>query len=170
MEYHFTNWNVLVGLGSTNGLLPTRGSVMLDVVAVAMVAVSGLLLLSIFLARVQKKHQLHRSIQLVLIVLLSIAIVLFEIDMRVYTDWEQLAEPSAYFESGWVHAALWIHLTFAIPTPFVWAYVVTQALRKIEWDSESYRHRHRVWGWVASLMMFGTAVTGWLFYWIAFCA
>ena len=80
-----------------NGLLPTRGSLMLDLVAIAMVAVTIVLCYSIYLVRVHKKHKLHRRIQIATAITLSVALLFFELDVRLFTDWRVLAEPSPYF-------------------------------------------------------------------------
>ena len=155
---------------------------MLDTVVLAMGIVMLTLGISFYFAKYARQFKWHRNIQLTLTILLSLTIVLFEIDVRFFTDWRMLAEPSPYLETGWVDRALWIHLGFAIPTPFLWGYVVLMALKKIEWESEQYRaselHRaseqyraqHRRWGWLASLFMLGTTLTGWTFYWLAFVA
>ena len=153
-----------------NGFLPTRGSVMLDLVFVVMGAVLVCLTISIVLARYWKQFRFHRTIQVVLTVLLSVAILLFEVDMRFFTNWRELAKPSPYYESGVVSTSLVIHLVFAIPTPFVWAYVIWKALTSIRWAGDDYRQRHRFWGRVAAGAMVMTTVTGWCFYWLAFVA
>lgn len=142
---------------------------MLDVVVVAMVAVLILLAISIGLVR-SGRLKWHRNLQTTLAVVLAVTVAAFEIEMRFFVNWRDLAAPSPFYAGGWVDRSLWLHLAFAIPTPFVWGYVLCQAWRKIEWNSDRYRVRHRRWGWCATLLMLLTAVTGWLFYWIAFAA
>lgn len=152
-----------------NGLLPTRGSLMLDVIIIATGTILLALLVSVSLVR-RRHYHWHRSIQIVLTILLTIAIVLFEIDIRIFTDWRKLAEPSPFYESGIVNWSLIVHLIFAIPTPFIWFFVIWKALRLIRWEQTDYRTEHRFWGRLAAFMMFMTTVTGWLFYWLAFAA
>src|SRR5436189_3672551 len=96
------------------GFLGTRGSLMLDVVFLAMFAVLPLLAVSIYLVK-QKKFSVHKRINLILGVVLLIAVLAFEIDMRFFTNWEDLAEKSPYFDaaSKWTSIAgisLIIHL------------------------------------------------------------
>ena len=145
---------------------------MLDFVTIAMLGIVAVLLTSIYLVRKRRKFRLHKTIQITTAVVLLCAIVAFEIDVRFITDWRELAEPSPYYESGVVDGALVIHLMFAIPTPFVWIYTIVGALRNIPKDPGpcEYSPRHRRWGWISTWLMIGTAVTGWIFYWLAFMA
>lgn len=155
-----------------NGFLPTRGSWMLDFVTVAMLAVSLVLCCSIFLVRVRKNRRLHRLIQIVTAVVLALALIAFEIDVRFLTDWRALAAPSPYYESGWVQRILWIHLMFAIPTPLVWGALLIVSLKRFRssFEQGSFNQFHRRGGWLAALLMFMTAITGWIFYYVAFVA
>lgn len=154
------------------GFLPTRGSFMLDFVVVAMTLVIPLMAFSIILARRGQRH-LHRAIQIVMALVLLVAVAAFEIDLRLITkNWRELAEPSPYYESGWVDRWLWIHLAFAVPTPLWWGWVIFGALRKFPRDLKGSEHVavHRRRGWIAAVLMTGTAVTGWIFYGVAFVA
>lgn len=155
-----------------NGLLPTRGSLMLDLVAIAMVAVTIVLCYSIYLVRVHKKHKLHRRIQIATAITLSVALLFFELDVRLFTDWRVLAEPSPYFESGFVQNCLYVHLFFAIPTPILWIVVIWTACRgfKDGFEKGSFNRIHRISGRIAAAFMFATAITGWIFYYTAFVA
>jgi hypothetical protein len=50
--------------------------------------------------------------------------------------------------------------------------VIVQALRKFPKPPQPGMHSssHKFWGWLASIGMFLTAVTGWIFYYLAFVA
>lgn len=154
------------------GFLPFRGSLMLDTVCVAMVGITIALAVSIYLVRYQRQERWHRTIQLVLASVLAVAVLAFELDLRLLTNWRELARESVYYPSGWVDRVLWIHLLFAIPTPLMWGAIIVSALRNYSHrrHDAKYWERHRWWGRLAAGMMFGTAVSGWVFYWIAFVA
>ena len=163
-------------LAQFGGFLGTRGSLMLDVVFLAMFAVLPLLALSIFLVK-QKKYAQHKLINLILGIVLLIAVLAFEIDMRFFTEWEELAKDSPYFEeqNKWTSIAglaLIIHLCFAIPTLVRWIYVIAQALRKFPSPPMPSEHSgsHSNWAWLAAGGMFLTAITGGIFYYLAFVA
>lgn len=164
--------------GGLPGFLPgSRASLMLDVVFVAMFAIAPVLLLSIYLVRTRRRYALHKRLQLALAGILLVAVGLFEIDMQLFTDWEALAEGSPYYQPGnkWgstVGRSLVIHLSFAVPTLVLWIVVVVQALRRFSSPPLPGGHSrwHARYGWLATVGMLLTALTGWVFYWLAFVA
>lgn len=155
-----------------NGFLPTRGSWMLDFVVVAMLGVTVALAFSIYQIRVKKNPVLHRNIQIWTAVALAIVLVCFEIDVRFLTAWRELAEDSPFYQSGIVDRWLYLHLLFAIPTPFIWAGVIVLAMRKFKtgFNQGNFNRFHRIMGRIAAAFMILTAVTGWIFYYVAFVA
>ena len=148
---------------------------MLDFVFLAMFAVIPAMAVSIALVRLRRKYTIHKRVQLVLAIVLLVSVLLFELDLRFFSKWQERAEPSPYFTAGsWCAAwyALLIHLSFAVPTLFLWGYVVTGAVRNFAKPPQpsAYSQKHRRIGWIAAWWMFGTAATGWVFYWMAFVA
>lgn len=154
-----------------DGFLGWRGSLMMDVVFLAMFAIVPLLCVSIALVRYRKKYVAHKRIQISLSTILAVAVLLFEIDVRMYA-WQPRAEPSPYYATGWVNWALWIHLPFAISTAVLWIYVLAWALRNIPHPPRpgAWSARHRFWARLAALDMLATAITGCTFYFFAFIA
>jgi uncharacterized membrane protein YozB (DUF420 family) len=159
----------------TTGFIPgSRGSFMLDFVFTAMFGILLVLAWSIRLAK-QGKYELHKRVQVVSALVLLVAVIAFEVDMRFGTGWKHLAEPSPYWsETGvsYVWIALAIHLCFAIPTPFIWGFVIYEGFRKFPAPLGPGPHsqRHKRWGWIAAAGLFLTSVTGWIFYALAFVA
>jgi len=154
-----------------DGVLGTRASIMLDVVFLAMFAVVPVLGWSIWLVKSKQNFALHKQVQLVLGIVLLVAVVLFEADMRFATNWRERAEPSPYYGTL-VFPSLYVHLFFAVPTALIWIVTIVQALRKMPSPPRpcEYSATHRFWGWLAALEMLATAVTGWIFYYLAFVA
>lgn len=156
------------------GFLPARGSLMLDLVALAMIAVTIVMFTSLYFVRYKRWVKVHRVIQVVTAAVLLLAVVAFEIDVRFFTRWRELAKPSPFYESGVVDGSLWIHLLFALPTPFLWGFIIFQAHRNFQKPDRSadasFWQRHRWHGRVGTAMMLMTAVTGWTFYYLAFVA
>lgn len=160
-----------------DGFLGTRASLMLDVVFLAMFAVLPAMAASIALARYHRNWRAHKQVQLTLAIVLLVAVVAFEVDMQFLTEWELRAEPSPYFTAAakWTSPAgiaLAVHLFFAIPTAVLWTYVVVGALRNFPTPPHPtpYSPRHKFWARLAAVEMCMTAVTGWIFYWLAFVA
>lgn len=153
-----------------NGFLGTRGSLMLDLVTLAMILVVPVLAVSVYLVRVNRQYNTHKWMQIALGVALLLAVLAFEIDMRMY-GWEERAKESPYFDS-WVRPVLWIHLCCAVPTALLWIYTIVQALRFYPDPPTpgTYSLEHARWGWASAIGMFLTALTGWIFYYLAFVA
>ena len=145
---------------------------MLDVVFLAMFAVLPAMGLSIYLARYKGRWDLHKKIQLTLAAILVVAVVLFELDMQI-NGWRHRASstPDGPVPNA-VWYALYTHLVFAITTPLLWTWVIVQALRKFSSPPQPGDHsaQHKRWATLASLDMVATAVTGWIFYYVAFIA
>lgn len=153
------------------GILPgSRGSLMLDVVALSMFAVVPAMLWAIYLVRVKKNYLLHKRVQLVLATVLLAAVTLFEVEMRLH-GWRHLAKESPYYDTV-LFPVLWVHLFFAVSTSVLWIWTVVGALRKFAPvpTPGPYSLTHRRVAKLAAAGMCCTAVTGWTFYWMAFIA
>lgn len=163
--------DVICLLGQNQGLLPTRGSVMLDFVFLAMFVIVLVLGVSIYLVRYRRLFELHKQIQVTTGIVLLVVVVAFEVDIRFYTDWQALAAPSS-LSAETIRRLLWIHLFFAVPTPFLWVFVIWHGLTKFPRPATPgpYSRTHIFWGWLAVIGMVLTAITGWIFYYAAFVA
>lgn len=152
------------------GFLPmSRASFTLDFIALAMAAVIPVMLVSLYQVKERRNYQLHKRIQILLGVVLGVAILVFELDMRIF-GWRQYAEASPYYETL-VIPSLIFHLIFAIPTLFLWIYTITMALRQqIDTQTGKYRFQHKFFGRLSAYAMIGTTLSGWLFFWLAFMA
>jgi uncharacterized membrane protein YozB (DUF420 family) len=71
-----------------------------------------------------------------------------------------------------VLVALGIHLVFAISTPVLWAWVVWEAVTRFPAPLTPGSHgpRHRWMARMAAADLVLTAITGTIFYWLAFVA
>lgn len=153
------------------GFIPfSRASFMMDVVALAMIAVIPIMLWSIYIVKYKRNYQLHRKVQVSLGGLLLFAVLLFEVDVRLH-GWRQNAEVSPYYTT-WVNPVLYVHLFFAISASLLWIYTLVGAVRRFARPQGfgSYGAHHKRVAKAAAMGMCFTAVTGWLFYWLAFVA
>ena len=157
-----------------DGFLGTRGSFMLDVVVLGMAAVVPILGFSVLMAK-RGSYTLHRNLQLGLAALLLVVVALFELDMRI-NGWRHRAVESPYYGGedslGLVNPVLYVHLFFSISTVLLWIVVITRALRNFANPPVPSAHSawHVRWARLAAYDMVLTAVTGWLFYYLAFVA
>ncbi len=156
-----------------DGFLGTRASLMLDVVFLAMFLVVPVMGVSVALVKYRRAFVLHKRLQLALGIVLALAVTAFELDMRI-NGWRHRAVESPYYESNdpWcgVMLALWVHLVFAVTTAVVWVAVIVRAMRRFPAPPKPGEHSasHIFWARLAAADMFMTALTGWIFYILAF--
>ncbi len=153
-----------------DGFLGTRASLGMDVVLVGLVALLPVLAWSIALVR-RGRYVAHKALQLFIVAALAAAIVVFEIDVRLVSDWKVRAAASPWWPAG-VLGALAIHLVFAVSTFGLLAWVVWEALVRFPVPPAPGTHgpRHRRLARLAAADLACTAVTGGVFYWLAFVA
>lgn len=153
-----------------DGFLGTRASLMLDILVLAMLVVVVILSWSVYLVKYRHRYQLHKWIQVTLGVAVLIVVVLFEIDIRI-NGWELRA---AGVEGGRAPATVWyalyVHLVFAISSLILWPVTIILALRNFPNPPHPGAHSrvHVPLARVAAFDMIMTAITGWVFYWLAF--
>ena len=162
----------------SDGFLGFHASFMLDVVVTALVAIVPTLLLSIYLVKIKRKFLWHRNIQVTLGVVLLLTVAAFEYDLQiVHGGWENVvnkpgaAEPRLESEQlEFVRKVLWIHLVFAVSTPFLWAVTIVLALRRFPSPPVPGEHSglHKKLGWLSAGDITLTSITGLIFYYLAF--
>jgi putative membrane protein len=153
-----------------DGFLGTRASLMLDLIVVAIAAVLVVLAWSVYQVKYHRRYALHKRVQIVLAVVLLVAVTAFEIDIRLHGWEDRAAGKLGGTASSLVRNALYVHLFFAVTTVVLWPVVLVRALRNFPNPPMPAAHSpwHLFWARLAALDMLGTAVTGWIFYWLAF--
>lgn len=161
----------------SDGFLGYRTSFMLDFVVCALVLIVPVLAWSVYTVRVRRRYLLHRNVQLLLGIVLLAAVAAFEIDLQwVQGGWKNVvakrASPLSAEEFQFVRRVLWVHLVFAISTPFLWIATTVLALRRMPSPPapSPHSHLHKRLGWLSVADLILTAGTGLLFYYFAFVA
>lgn len=158
------------------GFLGYDASLMLDVVVCALVAVVPLLLWSLFEVKVRQRYLVHRNIQLTLAAVVLLAVLLFEVDMRLQGGWQNIInrDPDHPRLSGealdQVRNLLYVHLCFAVSTPVLWGVTISLALKRFPNPPAPGPHSqlHKKLGWLSVIDIVMTSVTGLAFYYMAF--
>ena len=118
----------------SNGFLGYNATLMLDVVACALVVVVPPLLFSLFAVKIRHNYRLHKALQISLGIVLLVIVGLFEIDMRIHGGIDGiLAKRSRLLtpaERDSFNTLLCVHLFFAISTVLLWATTLTLALKR----------------------------------------
>jgi hypothetical protein len=160
-----------------DGFLGYRASFMLDFVVVALLLIVPILLYSLWGVKVGRHYALHRKLQLLLGIVLLIAVGAFEIDLHlVQGGWRAVmakqTPPLSEAQLAGVQSVLRIHLLFAATTPFLWLTTIVLALRNFPKPLAPGAHSgtHKLLGWLSTLDITLTSVTGLWFYYTAFVA
>jgi putative membrane protein len=157
--------------GGIDGFLGTRASLGMDVVLVGLFAVLPLLAWSIHLVRNRRDFAGHKRLQWIIAAALLAAIVVFEIDVRLVSDWKIRAAVSPWWPAG-VLTALGIHLIFAVSSLVLLIWVLWEAAARFPTPPAPSAHsrRHMMMARLAGVDLVLTAITGSAFYWLAFVA
>lgn len=146
---------------------------MLDFVVTSLVALVPVQLVSLWLVKFRKNYLWHRNLQLTLGAVLLAAVGAFEVDMHViHGGWENIVNKQTdapRLDSEQLADArqvLYIHLIFAVTTPFVWAVTIILALKKFPKPPLPGPHSalHKKLGWLAVVDLVLTSITGIWFY------
>lgn len=157
----------------SDGFLGYKTSFMLDLVVVALVVVVPLLLYSLYAVKIQKQFTKHRNLQVLLGVVLLVAVGLFEIDLQiVHKGWENIIHKREVTDVQFANArqVLHIHLIFAVTTPLLWGTTLVLAWRRFASPPQPGSHSrwHKILGWLSTIDLTMTSVTGLWFYYVAF--
>ena len=160
----------------SQGFLGFDSSLMLDVVVCALVLVVPVIIYSLYQVKVRKNYPLHAAIQTTLAVVLLIVVVAFEVDMRLHGGWQQIVNKNPESPRlvgtalSQVRTMLWVHLVFAVSTPLLWITTLGLAWRRFANPPQPGFHSrpHKTLGWLATLDLVLTSVTGLGFYYLAF--
>ena len=156
-----------------HGFLGYDASFMLDFVVTSLVALVPVQLVSLWVVKVRKNYVWHRNLQLTLGAILLVAVTAFEVDVQwVHGGWENIVNKDAdspRLSSQQMDAArqvLYIHLIFAVTTPFLWAATIFLALKKYPRPPQPGPHSavHKKLGWLAVIDLVLTSATGIWFY------
>jgi membrane-associated HD superfamily phosphohydrolase len=147
---------------------------MLDFVVVALVLIVPILIFSLYTVKIRKNFLLHRNLQLLLGIVLLVAVALFEVDLRMQGGWQAVVnkgDPKLTPEKmTFVARLLYVHLVFAISTPVMWITTIGLALNRFSNPPQPGPHSrwHKTLGWLSTIDITLTSVTGLAFYYMAF--
>jgi hypothetical protein len=162
-----------------SGFLGYPTTFMLDFVVCALVLIVPLLVYSLWLVKVRRRFLAHKRLQIALGLILLVAVSAFEIDVQlVHGGWEQivarqdLSPELLAAKISAVRPCLLVHLVFAVSTPVLWAATITLALVRFGREAKPGTHSrlHKTLGWLSTIDITLTSVTGLLFYYYAFMA
>ena len=158
------------GYPGIDGFLGTRAPLILDVLCLVMLGVVIVLAWSVYQVKYRRRYRLHKRTQIALGAILLVVVVSFEIDIRLH-GWEERSagQLGAQAPSAAV-TALYVHLVFAVTSVILWPITIFLALRNFPDPPVPGPHSriHVPLARIAAADMVLTAITGWIFYYVAF--
>ncbi len=153
-----------------SGFLGTRGDILMDTVVVAIVVTPFLFLWAIWLVR-HGRYAQHRNLQTGLVSTLLVAVVLFEVDIRLSGGTAAFMAESPYLGSSLLTWVLRAHVLVAVASFGLWAYLVVTAWRnRLDLHPKLFSSRHRKQGYAVFAGTVFTAVSGVYLYVLGFVA
>jgi putative membrane protein len=111
------------------GFLGTRSDLLMDIVLLAVIA-APLLMLYGFAHTRRREFRTHRNIQAVLVSVLLIAVVLFEIDIRVSGGTKAFLGGSRLVDTRFLQVFLTVHILVAVLSFSGWLALLVSSWRK----------------------------------------
>ena len=153
------------------GFLGTRGDILIDLVIVSFIVIVPVLLFSWRTVR-HGGYAVHRRTQLWLGITLAVAVLLFEIDIRMAGGTFALVAESPHADAWWLTAIIYIHLIIAVVTAVIWAWLITVSLKRFGNPPApgAFSATHRRWGRAGMVGMILTGLTAYPLYFFGFAA
>ncbi len=152
-----------------SGFLGTRGDILMDLVIVAFLLIMPVLLMSWRCARCGD-YTRHRALQIGLASVLAVAVVLFEIDLKLSGGIFILTAPSAYSGTTLLNSLIYGHMLVAIGSVLVWAPLLLFSAKHFGNPPQPgvFSERHRFWGRVGMLLMMLSGLSALPLYYLGF--
>lgn len=159
------------------GFFGYRSTFMLDFVVSALILIVPLLLFSLYTVKIRRNFALHKKLQILLGAVLLVAVAAFEIDVQLmHGGWKNIVNqrevPLNPEQLNYVRNVLYVHLVFAVSTPFFWAATLFLALKRFPNPPAPCAHSslHKKLGWISTIDITLTSITGLYWYYAAFVA
>ena len=152
-------------------LFGTRASLLVDIALSVFVVMPVLLF---FVARQARrgKHGVHRAWQLALFALMTVAVVMLEVDIRLAGGTAAIAGRAASTSSGMVRTLLLVHIAVACATWLSWLGLLILSNRRFRETRRrlpgQFSRAHRRLGWATIVGAIFNAASGTVLYVFAF--
>ena len=151
------------------GFFGTRADLMMDIVIVAFMIIMPILFVSWRKARANN-YATHSKIQIGLSIVLAIAVILFETDLKLSGGMAELTKDSVYFDTNTLNYWMWGHTLVAIITTLLWIVLMTLSIKKFKLPpkTNAFRNVHRPLGFTTMAFMYATGLSSFPLYYYGF--
>ncbi len=151
------------------GFLGTRGDLLMDLVILSFIVILPVLIYS-WMKVCAGAYQMHKRIQVSLGATLAVAVILFEIDIRLAGGTFAIIAESPYADSWWLEAIFYVHLIIAVMTSLIWAGLIYFSLKRFPSPPhpDVFSATHKRWGTIGMVTMILTGLTAYPLYFFGF--
>ncbi|MEK6578464.1 MAG: DUF420 domain-containing protein [Bdellovibrionota bacterium] len=149
--------------------LGTRADALMDLVILSLIIVVPALFVSYSEVK-RKRFKKHRNIQVGLASVLTVAVGLFEYDLKSLGGIFKITEGSSYAGTWILNCSIYTHMVFSLSTAPLWIGLILASLLKFPNPPKpgSFSNAHRIWGRIAMVDMLLTGITAVNLYVIGF--
>ena len=151
------------------GFLGTRGDILMDLVVLSFIVILPVLVVSWRAAR-GGDFRKHRAIQVTLVLVLAVAVGLFEVDLKLSGGIFELTRESGYAGTAILNSLIYGHTLVAISSVLVWVPLIVLSLRRFPNPpmSNTFGPTHRQWGRIGMLLMMASGLSAIPLYYVGF--
>jgi uncharacterized membrane protein YozB (DUF420 family) len=151
------------------GFMGTRGDILMDMVVLSFVLMLPELLVSWRFAR-QGQYARHKFMQLSLAGVLAVAVMLFEVDLKLSGGIFALTRDSSFAGTALFNGLIYGHTLFAVSSALVWVLLVYFSLRRFPNPpvANTFGPRHRFWGRTGMVLMMASGLSAMPLYYVGF--
>lgn len=142
------------------GFLGSRADLLFDLIMVSILGIAPTLVISWRLAR-QGAYTAHKRVQIVLTLVLTGVLVLFELNLKSKGGFYALTRDSRFADTWVLPTCLFVHLLFAVSTAVIWISLLSVSIVRFSTPPlpNDFSRAHRFWGRLAIIDLLLTAVT-----------
>jgi putative membrane protein len=152
-----------------DGFLGTRADILMDLVLLSFAVILPAISWSWWQAR-QGHYLTHKKTQLLLGAVLAVAVLMFEIDLKVSGGIFVLTADSVYNGTTLLNSWIYGHTVVAILTTFIWIGLIVASLRKFPNPPApgEFSKTHRLWGRTGMSTMMAAGLSAFPLYYYGF--
>ncbi len=141
----------------------------MDLVVLSFIVILPVLVISWRAAR-RGQYSKHRGIQVTLVLVLAVAVALFEIDLKLSGGIFELTKASSYAGTMLLNGLIYGHTLVAIGSTLVWVPLVIVSMRKFGNPPvrTSFGTAHRLWGRIGMILMMASGLSAMPLYYYGF--
>ena len=141
----------------------------MDLVVLSFLVILPVLVISWRAAR-RGEYAKHRRTQITLVLVLAVAVALFEIDLKLSGGIFELTKASSYAGTTLLNGLIYGHTLVAIGSTLVWVPLVIVSMRRFGNPPvrTSFGPAHRLWGRIGMILMMASGLSAMPLYYYGF--